>query len=663
MKKLFFVSSILLCAFACFALAQQPQGQLPVNGTPLMSGGENGLSPWSSGYVYTHRPVGFAYISESDVPDLFMISPNGIPSSTGLFRCIPDGTTPDGEPVYRMGERIDNPWDGGKKFPARFCVFQDGNDIWMIALATTKELSVAKWNGVLFEPYCKSPLEGLRKVQDFDIIRRDRHSLEIVLLCNDGAEYRPEEDPKAIKLSYYDGAGIYRGSFPKGRLCRMYLDNDWKQFGAVETVTSWIVQGPSRVACVRNSDHSYDGYVVGSNLGALKFVPYLKRIPKEGLTATPLLKPDGTVRDHGTYSNQLAVYPDSSGGRTGLVIGGECAPRIYPLISAEGPVYGDYQYIWQQNAPMYGGSLTVPNVTDWDGDGALDIIAGNSEGRLLFFKNRGDNQKPDFAASVEMESDGEPIRFLPGYNIVQGPFEGGWGYLCPTVFDWNGDGLPDIIVSGSRAKYELLLNVGTREAPVLDKAQTIRYDGMELHGTWRVRPAITLIEGVPHILIMDDANALHLYRRIDDTHVDDAGLLTLADGRCITGHNNAGEGMGQRGRGKLRFYDWDGDGDMDLFVGTVKRSSYPSPENGLPYRRFKNNQIDMQVLFFENLGNWRFASPKQLQIDGQSFYLGAHSNAPEPCLLGDTSNGPNLVVGCESGKFFFFEKSHINYVE
>ena len=71
----------------------------------------------------------------------------------------------------------------------------------------------------------------------------------------------------------------------------------------------------------------------------------------------------------------------------------------------------------------------------------------------------------------------------------------------------------------------------------------------------------------------------------------------------------------------------------------------------------------MQVLYFENLGNWRFALPKQLQVDGKPFYLGAHSNAPEPCMLGDTSKGPNLVVGCESGKYFFFDRNRLNYVD
>ena len=654
---------LFLMLWLAVAETASARGTAPVNGRPLMAGGEEGFAPWSSGMVYTHRPMGWAFLSDEKAPDLFLYSPNGIPGDRGLWRCVPDGVAPDGSPVYRKAGVLFNPWDGSDKFPSRLRIFQDGKDAWMVALATTRELSVARWDGSAFVPWCKSPVEGLSNVVSMDVIRRDSRTYEIVLLCNDGAEYRPSEDPKAVKLSYYDGAGIYRGALPKGRVVRLDFNLDWRQAGRVTRVTDWIVQGPSRIAVVRSADGSLDGYIVGSNLGALKFVPYQKKITSPLKQALPVLKPDGTVRDHGAYSNQLASLPDGEGGLTGLFIGGECAPRVYPLLSAEGTVYGDYKLILQRRAPLYGGSLTVPNVVDWDGDGVLDIVAGNSEGRLLFFRNAGSDAEPDFQPSVELSSDGEPIRLLPGYYVVQGPFEGAWGYLCPTVFDWNGDGLPDVIVSGSRARFELFLNVGTRTEPRLDKPRTLLYDGMELHGTWRVRPAVTLMDGVPHILIMDDGNALHLYRRLDDTHVDDAGRLLLADGRIITGHNGAGEGLGQMGRGKLRFFDWDGDGDEDLFVGTVKRSSYPSPDDGLPYRRFKKKLTDMQVLYFENLGGGRYAAPKQLQIDGRSFYLGAHSNAPEPCWIGDTAHGPNLVVGCESGKYFFFEHNHITYVE
>ena len=210
-----------------------------------------------------------------------------------------------------------------------------------------------------------------------------------------------------------------------------------------------------------------------------------------------------------------------------------------------------------------------------------------------------------------------------------------------------------------------MLNRGTREKPELDAPVALSVDNLELYGTWRVRPAIAQIGGSNRIVIMDKDNALHMYRQIDDFNVEDMGKLRLTDGSQITGHNNAMESLGQMGRGKLRFVDWDGDGKLDLLIGSVKRSSYPSPERGLPYSRFKKKEIGLQVMLLINAGTNEkmvFKEPVQLQIDGKDFYLGAHSNAPEPCMLGDTSKGPNLVVGCESGKYFFFEHDRITTV-
>ena len=302
------------------------------------------------------------------------------------------------------------------------------------------------------------------------------------------------------------------------------------------------------------------------------------------------------------------------------------------------------------------------NYADWDGDGVLDIVAGNSEGRLLFFKNNGTDREPDFAMSEEICAGGVPVLLRPGYHVVQGPFEASWGYLCPTVCDWNNDGLPDVVVSGSRQKYEVMLNEGTSTEPRLAAPVPIMVDNLELYGTWRVRPAIAKAGDVNVMVIMDDDNALHLYRQIDEYNVEDAGKLRLEDGRQITGHNDAGERLGQWGRGKLRFTDWNGDGKLDLIVGSIKRSSYPSPDRGLPYSRFRKKEFGLQVMLFENVGTNEkmvFKEPVQFQVDGKDVYLGAHSNAPEPCMLGDVTDGPNLLVGCESGKYFFFDRRHL----
>ncbi len=641
------------------------------NAQPLPAGGSEGLSPMSFGLTYSNSPKGFAYLSSEQQPDIFVSVQHGTPQSKGFFRCRFDRMSENGDPIYHSPERVQSPWSAAKTFPSNVRIFQDGDHVWAVRLAKSY-IHVAEWNGTSFEEVCKNDISGFEyPIASFDMVRRKRGEVEIAVLCHDGRAYRPETYP-GDRQSYYDGAGMYRGELHASGLFRFTVDDDWRQITRVEQVSQHmrLMVGASRVAYVYNKERTLDGYIIGGRLGSLKYIPYVAKLPKGGVPALHLMKNDDEVRVHKTYSNQLVPYSTERGDCSGLLIGGESAIYTYRFerMTAKGaPIYAAPHVVLEAHAPLYGGSLTVPNVVDWDGDGVLDIVAGNSEGRLLFFKNNGTDREPDFARSVELEAGGKPILLRPGYYVVQGPFEASWGYLCPTVFDWNQDGLLDVVVSGSRAKYEVMINEGTPTASKLRAPETISCDNLELHGSWRVRPAIAKVGDQVVMVTMDDDNALHLYGRVDNLHVEDLGTLKLHDGRSITGHNelpNEKTRLGQWGRGKLRFVDWNGDGKLDLFVGSVKRSSYPSPKQGLPLARFLKKRTGLQVMYFENVGtneDMRFAEPKQLLVDGKDFYLGAHSNAPEPCFLGDTSNGPNLLVGCESGKYYFFEHNRLGY--
>ena len=658
---------------ALFFLAVSVAGAVvPQNKKPLVHGG-NGVGLFSFAGIYNSLPVGSASVTGSTYPDFFVTCEGGMPQQKGLWICSPDGVTEDGKIIYKQGKRVENPFAALKKsLPLCTKVFQDGSDVLLVNLNKT-ELSVAKWDGESFVLQCKRTLSLTGDVVDVDFVRRSRKSLEMVMLVDNGAgAYRPD-DPKYCSVSYYDGNQIYRGVLSRGGLSRINLDNDWNQCGNQEMITSDydVIQGPVRVAVVTSSDDSLNGYILAGSLGSLKYVPYFKNIPAGGAPVSHLTDAAGSVVKHGAYSNRAVSYSIGKD-RSHLLIGGESAMYLYDLSVVDGRVISNEpNCVYRRKAALYGGSLTVPNVVDWNGDGVLDIVAGNSEGKLLFFKNEGTDREPEFVLPEYVNAGGEPICLRPGYHIVQGPYEGAWGYLCPTVVDWNGDGLLDVVVSGSRQKYEVMINEGTPVEPQLAAPKTIFHDAMELHGTWRVRPAIATVDGVTYIMIMDDDDALHLYSRVDDTNVEDLGIVHLVDGKRITGYNKVECGRGQPGRGKLRLYDWDGDGDLDLFVGSIKRSSYPSPEDGLPYRRFLKKENGLQVMYFENVGKdvhgkaglGMFAYPKQLQIDGEDFYLGAHSNAPEPCMLGDTSKGANLIVGCEQGRYFFFEREHITYIE
>ncbi len=623
----------------------------------------------SFGMTYNNSPRGGAFLSSEEGADLFVAVQHGTAEARGFFRCDYAGKTAEGDPIYHKPVPVATPWSDEKTFPSHLRIFQDGDEVWLVRLARTY-IQATRWNGEAFEEVARHEVSGFDyPIGSFDLVRRRGNEIEVAVLCHDGGAYRPATFP-GDKQSYYDGAGIYRGKLHGSGLFRFTVSNNWEQLTRVEQVSAdmRLMVGASRVACVYNKERTLDGYLIAGRLGSLKYIPYQAKLPKEGMRALHVMQNEHEVRVHSAYSTQLVGLPMAKGECSGLLIGGEAAMYTYHFdgLTAKGaPIYAERHIALERQAPLYGGSLTVPNVVDWDGDDVLDIVAGNSEGRLLFFKNHGTNRDPDFARSVEVEADGKPLLLRPGYYVVQGPFEASWGYLCPTVFDWNGDGLPDVVTSGSRAKYEVLINRGTPQQPKLDAPYALACDNLELHGSWRVRPALAKVGDRVVMITMDDDNALHLYGRVDDFHVEDLGKVQLHDGRPITGHTHSPkENMGQWGRGKLRLFDWNGDGKLDLFIGSVKRSSYPSPERGLPYSRFLKKKTGMQVMYFENLGTneaMRFAEPKQLLVDGEDFYLGAHSNAPEPCLLGDTSQGPNLVVGVESGKYFFFEHSSIGY--
>src|SRR5690606_13007154 len=101
----------------------------------------------------------------------------------------------------------------------------------------------------------------------------------------------------------------------------------------------------------------------------------------------------------------------------------------------------------------------------------------------------------------------------------------------------------------------------------------------DLHGTWRVQPAVGRLDGRMAYVILDDEDEFRLFWRIDDWNVEDGGKLRLTDGSTIRGNFLAAGGTG---RLKLVLADWDGDGIQDLLVGTPRHGSVPNPETGLP---------------------------------------------------------------------------------
>lgn len=263
------------------------------------------------------------------------------------------------------------------------------------------------------------------------------------------------------------------------------------------------------------------------------------------------------------------------------------------------------RYFQQEAEDLKCGALATPVGFDWDGDGDGDIVSGNTAGYVLFFENLSGAgvEKPRWGAPRYLEADGTIIRILAGPNgSIQGPCEAKWGYTTLSVADWDGDGLPDLIVNSIWGKVVWFRNVGTRRQPKLATAQPIevewngsqpalaygwlRPEGKALLTQWRTTPVAVdwNHDGSMDLVMLDQQGYLAFFER---ARVGNALVLcapmrvfhgenfSIADSRhtildATAGPIRLNSGIaGKSGRRKLCVVDWDGDGRLDVFANSA----------------------------------------------------------------------------------------------
>jgi hypothetical protein len=143
------------------------------------------------------------------------------------------------------------------------------------------------------------------------------------------------------------------------------------------------------------------------------------------------------------------------------------------------PVFRAPRYFRQEADELKFGALATPFGCDWDGDGDWDLICGDSAGYIAFIENISGKgvEYPKWAEPRRLEADGKTIRIMAGPNgSIQGPAEAKWGYTTQSVADWDGDGLPDIVANSIFGDVVWYRNTGTRSAPKLAAAQPIEVE-------------------------------------------------------------------------------------------------------------------------------------------------------------------------------------------
>ncbi|MCA9039993.1 MAG: VCBS repeat-containing protein [Planctomycetaceae bacterium] len=292
----------------------------------------------------------------------------------------------------------------------------------------------------------------------------------------------------------------------------------------------------------------------------------------------------------------------------------------------------------KQGEPLGGFSHFTATLGDLNGDGLEDLIAGTEKGDLFWFPNRGNREKPVYTGCQILRDE-------------EGPIDCGW-YAAPFVYDWNNDGLLDLLVGSSGNILLWWKNTGAKTKHEFQFQGFVQSEGDRLR--------------VPEGPVSEDS--ANIFKRdyynqpwIGDLNGD--SLPELVTGGYTTGRIFKYESVGRNSDGtpqltyggELKTPDgpidtvwaaapwmWDAnaDGLLDMLTGTWYWSGIEDPpEDGMDdYLRYYQQQADGKFIrsSFPMTGHF----PRGVIARPSLFYV-------------DNDETPDMLISDNAGEVYF----------
>jgi len=285
----------------------------------------------------------------------------------------------------------------------------------------------------------------------------------------------------------------------------------------------------------------------GDNAVSIDLIPFDKAHTFE-VTLTPLEGGGAMIVGGGGESAPYVVDWNNDGKKDLVVAGRDGTIMLYLNEGSDsGPQLTAGVAVTADGTPVSVSGPAFVSVVDWDNDENKDVLVGDGQGRIRWYRNIGTDDAPQLTLWEFLLAGGMEIQ-------VTGP-------SAPVVVDWNADGKKDLLVGDGAGDVWVFLNQGTDAAPALAAGVSVALPDVGVPRS-NARPfVVDWDEDGRKDLLVGVANGsiyLFLNTGTDAAPVFASGVALTGEGGIIAVSSNAAPFV----------VDWNNDGVRDLILGS-----------------------------------------------------------------------------------------------